>query len=158
MTLSQAAAAIGARVQGADVAFDRVSTDTRTIERGDLFVALRGERFDGHEFVAKAVESGAVAAMVDARSAVDTQQAIPALVVDDTRLALGRLGAHWRSRFDFPVIALTGSSGKTTVKEMIAAILREAAGSEDAVLATRGNLNNDIGVPLMLLEIKSGQR
>jgi UDP-N-acetylmuramoyl-tripeptide--D-alanyl-D-alanine ligase len=158
MTLSQAAAAIGGRVQGADVPFARVSTDTRTIQGGDLFVALRGERFDGHAFVAKAGEAGAVAAMVDAQSAVDVQHALPVLVVDDTRLALGRLGAHWRSRFDFPVIALTGSSGKTTVKEMIAAILREAAGSGDAVLATRGNLNNDIGVPLMLLEMKAGQR
>ena len=159
MTLSQAAAAIGARVQGADVAFQRVSTDTRSIKKGDLFVALRGERFDGHEFVATAAEAGAAAAMVDARSAVDTQQhALPALIVDDTRLALGRLGSHWRSRFDFPVVALTGSSGKTTVKEMIAAILRVAAGADDAVLATRGNLNNDIGVPLMLLEMKPGQR
>ena len=158
MMLAQAAAAIGARVQGADVEFDGVSTDTRTIKRGDLFVALRGERFDGHAFVGAASSSGAVAAMVDAAGAKEAD-AVPALVVDDTRLALGRLAASWRGRFDFPLVALTGSSGKTSVKEMLAAILREAAGgAADAVLATRGNLNNDIGVPIMLLEMRAGQR
>ena len=159
MTLSEAAAAIGARVQGDDVRFEGVSTDTRTIASGNLFVALRGERFDGHAFVDAAAGAGASATMIDEAGAASRDRAVPALVVDDTRVALGRLAAHWRGRFGFPLVALTGSSGKTSVKEMLAAILRAAAGGgEDAVLATRGNLNNDIGVPLMLLELAESHR
>jgi UDP-N-acetylmuramoyl-tripeptide--D-alanyl-D-alanine ligase len=161
MMLSEAARALAAQVEGADVMVNGVSTDTRTIKPGDLFVALRGERFDGHAFVAAALSAGAAAAMIDAAGAGEARPPIPTLVVDDTRLALGRLAAHWRTRFDFPLVALTGSSGKTTVKEMLAAILRTAAGDAagaGAVLATRGNLNNDIGVPLMLLEMRPEQR
>jgi UDP-N-acetylmuramoyl-tripeptide--D-alanyl-D-alanine ligase len=158
MRISEAAQALGARVQGSDVAFSRVHTDTRTLKRGDLFVALRGERFDAHQFLAQARDSGAAAAMVDETGTQAAPAGFPLLIVPDTRLALGALAAHWRAPFRIPVVALTGSSGKTTVKEMLAAILRTAAGdapsaSEDRVLATRGNLNNDIGLPLMMLEL-----
>jgi UDP-N-acetylmuramoyl-tripeptide--D-alanyl-D-alanine ligase len=158
MRVSEAATILNGRASGGDPTFLRVSTDTRALKTGDLFVALRGERFDGHTFLTQAHAAGAVAAMVD----TDVGQApLPTLIVDDTRLALGRLAAHWRSRFSLPLVALTGSSGKTTVKEMLAAILREAAAAEGgagSVLATRGNLNNDIGVPIMLLELSSAHR
>ncbi|MDB5863002.1 MAG: UDP-N-acetylmuramoyl-tripeptide--D-alanyl-D-alanine ligase, partial [Betaproteobacteria bacterium] len=159
MHLSEAARALGAAVEGADVMLSGVSSDTRTLQGGNLFVALRGERYDGHRFLSVAASGGAAAAMVDAAGPSVAAGALPLLVVDDTRLALGRLAAHWRSRFSMPVVGLTGSSGKTTVKEMLAAILRVAAGgAADAVLATRGNLNNDIGMPLMLLELDAAQR
>lgn len=155
MRVSEAARVLAADARGADVAFTGVSTDTRSIRPGDLFVALRGERFDGHAFLREAQASGAAAALVDQAATVSSS--LPVIVVSDTRRALGELAAHWRSRFDIPVVALTGSSGKTTVKEMLAAILRETCGDE-AVLATRGNLNNDIGVPLMLLELGAKHR
>jgi UDP-N-acetylmuramoyl-tripeptide--D-alanyl-D-alanine ligase len=159
MHLSEAARALGAAVEGADVMLSGVSSDTRTLQGGNLFVALRGEHYDGHRFLSVAASSGAAAAMVDAAGPSVAAGALPLLVVDDTRLALGRLAAHWRSRFSMPVVGLTGSSGKTTVKEMLAAILRVAAGgATDAVLATRGNLNNDIGMPLMLLELDAAHR
>jgi UDP-N-acetylmuramoyl-tripeptide--D-alanyl-D-alanine ligase len=151
MSLREAASVLNAIPAGENVTFTGVSTDTRTIEPGELFVALRGERFDGHAFLDKARAAGASAALID-RDARGVPAALPTITVDDTRLALGQLARDWRSRFSLPLVALTGSSGKTTVKEMLAAILRSQAG-EDAVLATRGNLNNDIGVPLMLLEI-----
>jgi UDP-N-acetylmuramoyl-tripeptide--D-alanyl-D-alanine ligase len=162
MTLAEAAAVLGARVQGDDVTFTGVSTDTRTLKPGDLFIALRGENFDAHDFLEQARSGGAIAALV--ASTHTRAVPVPSIVVEDTRLALGRLAAHWRGRFSLPLVALTGSSGKTTVKEMLAAILREAAGKRsadattDPVLATRGNLNNDIGVPLMLLELKPPHR
>jgi UDP-N-acetylmuramoyl-tripeptide--D-alanyl-D-alanine ligase len=158
MRLSEAANILNGRLSGGDPTFLRVSTDTRALRAGDLFVALRGERFDGHTFLAQAHAAGAVAAMIDAPVA---QAPLPTLTVDDTRLALGRLAAQWRSRFSLPLVALTGSSGKTTVKEMLAAILRETAAAEGGardVLATRGNLNNDIGVPIMLLELEPTHR
>lgn len=156
MTLSEAATVLGAEASGGDVTFTGVSTDTRTLRRGDLFVALRGDRFDGNAFVARARAAGAVAAMVDAASGEGPDAAFPTITVKDTKRALGQLAANWRQRFDVRLVGLTGSSGKTTVKEMLAAILREAVGrthGDSAVLATRGNLNNDIGVPLMLLEL-----
>jgi UDP-N-acetylmuramoyl-tripeptide--D-alanyl-D-alanine ligase len=161
MKMSEAARVLSARTAGPDLTFTGVSTDTRTLEAGDLFVALRGDRFDGHRFLADARAAGAVAAMVE--RADPANGALPVLIVPDSRLALGRLAAHWRNRFSLPLVALTGSSGKTTVKEMLAAILRQActAGGEPAaecVLATRGNLNNDIGMPLMLLELSSAHR
>jgi len=145
--LSQVAAAVGGRLLGADVALSGVSTDTRAIADGQLFIALRGERFDAHDFLAPAVASGASALLVDAADKLPA--GVPAVLVDDTRIALGRLGAAWRAGFTLPVIAVTGSNGKTTTKEMIAAILKAQFGA--AVLATRGNLNNDIGLPLTLL-------
>jgi UDP-N-acetylmuramoyl-tripeptide--D-alanyl-D-alanine ligase len=158
MRLSEAARALSAPFQGADVDVRSVATDSRTLEPGALYVALRGQRFDGHRFLDAAARAGAIAALVDAQGAAHRPGSLPIVTVDDTRLALGGLAANWRGRFELPVVALTGSSGKTTVKEMLAAILREAAGSADAVLATRGNLNNDIGVPLMLLELRERHR
>ena len=158
MTVGEAAAAIGAAMRGADATFDSVGSDTRALSGGELFVALRGERFDGHEFLATAKERGAAAAMVaaDAESAA-AGSGLPLIVVEDTRLALGRLSSQWRRRFDIPLVAVTGSNGKTTVKEMIASVLRAQHGDE-RTLATRGNLNNDIGVPLTLLRLRAGHR
>ncbi len=156
MALAAAAQALGARVVGGDTTFTSVSTDTRTIEAGALFVALRGERFDGHDYLAAARERGATAAMVDRVTGFDGKAGqLPLMVVGDTRLALGALAKHWRLAHTLPVIAVTGSNGKTTVKEMIAACLREHFGAE-RVLATAGNLNNDIGLPLTLLRLRPG--
>jgi len=158
MSLREASAAISAKAQGGDARFSSVSTDSRTLARGALFVALRGERFDGHRFLDAARARGATAAMVDEESKSTTENVrLPLLVVGDTRLGLARLAAHWRARFDIPLIAVTGSNGKTTVKEMIAAILRAHFG-EARVLATEGNLNNDIGLPLTLLNLSANQR
>jgi UDP-N-acetylmuramoyl-tripeptide--D-alanyl-D-alanine ligase len=156
MSLDDAAIATGGHLQGSRVAISGVTTDSRRISAGDLFVALTGERFDGHEFVAQAMRHGAVAALVSRRVQADLP--IPQVVVEDTRLALGRLAAHWRARFSLPLVALTGSNGKTTVKEMIAAILSAHCGSRDPVLATEGNLNNDIGMPLTLLRLRDSHR
>jgi UDP-N-acetylmuramoyl-tripeptide--D-alanyl-D-alanine ligase len=166
MLLTQAAKVLNGRVVhgvGA-VRFTAVSTDTRRLQPGDLYVALRGEHFDGADFIAQAVQSGAVAALVnkdrieDQGSRIEQETNIPLLVVEDTKLALGQLAAYWRSQFDIPLVAITGSNGKTTVKEMLASILRTAAGSVEAVLATCGNLNNDIGMPLTLLQLNAQHR
>ena len=155
MSLAEAAAAAQGRWSGADARFSGVSTDTRSLGPGELFVAIRGERFDGHAFLGVARERGAAAAMVDARCPAPLP--LPAIVVDDTRAGLGRLGRHWRSRFAPALIAIAGSNGKTTTKEMLAAILRAHAG-EAGALATRGNLNTDIGVPMTLLGLRAGHR
>lgn len=157
MLLSQAAQALHATMSGADVRFMAVSTDTRTIQQGDLFIALKGENFDGAKFVAQAAQAGAVAAVVNADSVIDGSPC-PLIRVPDTRIALGKLAAHWRSQFDIPLVAITGSNGKTTVKEMLSVILRTATGSEEAVLATQGNFNNDIGMPLTLLKLRAHHR
>ncbi|MBY0575987.1 MAG: UDP-N-acetylmuramoyl-tripeptide--D-alanyl-D-alanine ligase [Gallionellaceae bacterium] len=160
MLLSQAAQVLNGRLIGADVRFAAVSSDSRKIKAGDLFIALRGEHFDGAEFAAAALQSGAAAVMLNADSAT-SKIPIPnsqILLVKDTRLALGQLAAYWRKQFDIPLVAITGSNGKTTVKEMLAAILRAAAGSEKGVLATQGNLNNDIGMPLTLLQLNAQHR
>ena len=145
------------RVGGADVRFAAVSTDTRTIRQGDLFIALKGENFDGAQFIAAATKAGAVAAVVNVGSVIENAPC-PLLRVPDTRLALGKLAAHWRAQFDIPLVAITGSNGKTTVKEMLTAILRAATGDEESVLATIGNLNNDIGMPLTLLKLREKHR
>lgn len=150
MRLSEAAVLAAGQLRGKDVALSGVSTDTRRLGAGALFVALQGPNFDGHDFVAAASAGGAAAAMVS--RSVDA--ALPTIEVDDTRLALGRLAAGWRARYRLPVVAVTGSNGKTTVKEMIAAIL----GRRGAVLVTEGNLNNDIGVPLTLLRLREEHR
>jgi UDP-N-acetylmuramoyl-tripeptide--D-alanyl-D-alanine ligase len=156
MRLSEAAQALGARIAGADVGFEGVSTDSRSIARGQLFVALRGEVYDGHAFLAKAAAAGASAALVD--GAFDASGApLPLLVCEDTRRALGALAAHWRARFSPSLIAIAGSNGKTTTKEMLAAVLRAAFG-EQSVLATAGNLNNEIGLPLTLLRMREVHR
>jgi UDP-N-acetylmuramoyl-tripeptide--D-alanyl-D-alanine ligase len=151
MKLSEAAAMLGVPFTGADADVLRVSTDSRTIQPGDLFIALRGDRFDGGRFAAQALQQGAAGVVLDALQAPEIDSAIR---VDDTRLALGRLAAAWRARFRLPVVAITGSNGKTTVKEMLTAILQVEAGTEAAVLSTEGNLNNDIGLPLMLLRLR----
>lgn len=146
LTLSALTNALEARLIGADVSFDGVSIDSRAIQPGQLFIALTGPRFDGHDYLNDVAGKGAVAALVE-REVADS--ALPQLLVKDTRQALGQLGALNRAAFTQPVAAVTGSSGKTTVKEMLASILR----TRGPVLATRGNLNNDLGVPLTLIEL-----
>lgn len=145
-TLSELTNALNARLVGPDVTFDGVSIDSRAIVPGQLFIALAGPRFDGHDYLDEVAAKGAVAALVEREV---SSARLPQLVVNDTRMALGQLGALNRAAFDSPVAAITGSSGKTTVKEMLASILR----TRGPVLATRGNLNNDLGVPLTLLEL-----
>ena len=147
LQLSRLAQLLDGTLHGADAVCTGVSTDSRRLNQGDLFVALHGPNFDGHAFVATAVRKGASGALVERTTEVILSQ----VQVADTRLALGRLGASVRDGFSGPLIAVTGSNGKTTVKEMIAAILRASGAS---VLATRGNLNNDIGLPLVLLELR----
>ncbi len=146
MSLLEAAQVTNGELQGDDVAFIGVSTDSRNISAGELFVALSGENFNGHEFVSTAFEKGAAATLVSEK--VDTQR--PCLKVENTLTGLQQLAASWRNRFELPVIGVTGSNGKTTVKELIGAILDSAY---DEVLVTQGNLNNHIGVPLTLLRL-----
>ncbi|HWT34829.1 MAG TPA: UDP-N-acetylmuramoyl-tripeptide--D-alanyl-D-alanine ligase [Paraburkholderia sp.] len=151
-TLREAAAVIpGATVSGNDsIAFDRVSTDSRTCGPGDLFVALKGDRFDAHDFLAD-VAARNVSAVLAAR--LPDSFTVPALrVTGDTRNALGALAKGWRKRFSMPLVAVTGSNGKTTVKEMISSIFAAAVG-EPARLATAGNFNNDVGLPLTLFRL-----
>ncbi|HEY9199575.1 MAG TPA: UDP-N-acetylmuramoyl-tripeptide--D-alanyl-D-alanine ligase [Gammaproteobacteria bacterium] len=150
MQLSEAAEVLHGLRNGADVRFAGVSTDTRTLDADNLFFALSGPRFDGHEWLAQAQARGAAAAVV--ARAVETPLAF--VQVADTRLALGKLARHWRARFTIPVVGITGSNGKTTVKEMITAILAQRG----EVLATKGNLNNDIGVPLTLARLGGEHR
>ena len=152
MRLSEAALATRGQLVGADVEFCCVGTDSRAIKKGQLFVALKGENFDGHEYAAQSLEKGAAAVLVSKASNAST-----AVVVKDTRLALGELAAHWRAKFDMPVVAITGSNGKTTVKEMLAAILKVVA-DDASVLATQGNLNNDIGLPMTMLNLGKQHR
>lgn len=142
MHLQQAAASINGYLQGEDAIFSGCSTDTRQIKQNQLFIALRGENFDGHDYITDAIEKGACAAMVEEA----TTDQLPILVVDDCRRAMNDLAHYWRQQFGIPVVAITGSNGKTTVKEMVAAILSQTG----PVLSTQGNLNNDIGVPLTL--------
>jgi murE/murF fusion protein len=160
MTLQQAMAWLGeARLVASGAAAGavscrRVHTDTRTIEPGDLFVALRGERFDANDFLLEAKAKGAVAAICQGADGAARLSAagLPGLVVADAKQALAALATHWRAQFKLPLIAVTGSNGKTTVTQMIAAILQ--AFKPQAFLATQGNLNNDIGVPLTLLRLR----
>ena len=192
MSLMEAAVAVDAASSAmccGDRRIEGISTDTRTLASGELYIALKGERFDGHAFIDAAIQRGAAAAMVNRdwakglttfppspspREGVtvahglrplgkDEGFSLPLLTVADTRLALGQLGAWWRARFDIPLIGVTGSNGKTTVKEMAAAILRAQARADGfdpalAVLATAGNLNNDIGLPQMLLRLRGSHR
>ena len=163
MDLYEAAQATGGMAGAEGHAFTGVSTDSRAIASGELFVALKGERFDGHDYVRDVLACGASAAMVECGWAEEHGRDLPLVCVADTRLALGKLAAHWRREFDIPLIGITGSNGKTTVKEMCAAIMKEHERRDDldpveTVLATTGNLNNDIGVPLMLLKLSAGHR
>jgi UDP-N-acetylmuramoyl-tripeptide--D-alanyl-D-alanine ligase len=135
-------------------AFDGVSTDSRQVTAGNLFVALRGERFDANDFLNEVAAAGAAAVIAER---IPEGLKLPALIVPDTRIALGEIAAFWRQRFSIPVIGVTGSNGKTTVKEMIASILAAAFGNE-RYLATRGNLNNDIGVPLTVFRLNASYK
>ena len=150
-----AAEAVHGMLRGDNAWFDGVAIDSRVVRAGELFVALRGERFDGHDYVARAFERGAVAAIV----AVDRAASLSGnvLAVSDPQRALGALAAYWRGRFTLPVAGVVGSNGKTTVKEMIAAILR-AQFARDEVHATAGNLNNAIGLPLTILGLRARHR
>ena len=150
MHLSEAARVLKAEHLGRDAEFAGVSTDSRALQRDNLFVALHGPHFDGHAFLDQAMQRGAAAALVD--RAVET--ALPNVRVQDTRSGLGELAAAWRARHTLPLVAVTGSNGKTTVKEMIATIL----GQHGPLLVTQGNLNNDIGVPLTLLRLEAAHR
>jgi UDP-N-acetylmuramoyl-tripeptide--D-alanyl-D-alanine ligase len=146
-------AEIASRLQGTHlgepVVFSTVSTDTRTLGAGDLFVALKGPNFDGHKFLESAQSAGAAAAMVSQRC----ETPMPQVLVEDTRVGLGQLAALWRETSAVPLVGITGSNGKTTVKEMVAAILSQRG----EVLSTTGNLNNDIGLPLTLLRLQEQQ-
>jgi len=155
-SLREAAALIpGATVIGDDnVTFERVSTDSRSAGPGDLFVAIKGERFDAHDFLADVAARNVTAALV---SRTPQDWSVPALRVTDTRVGLGALARGWRRKFGMPLVAVTGSNGKTTVKEMIASIFAAAVGA-DARLATAGNFNNDIGLPLTLFRLNAAHR
>ncbi|MCL2871550.1 MAG: UDP-N-acetylmuramoyl-tripeptide--D-alanyl-D-alanine ligase [Betaproteobacteria bacterium] len=155
LSLSDVAAMTGGRLLGGDSEVSKVVSDSRAIQAGDLFVALKGERFDGHDFVEDVLRAGAAALVYDAHAARFYGK--PVVAALDTMAALSALAKRWRQQFALPVIAVVGSNGKTTVKEMIAAILRAHFG-EDAVHATRGNLNNAIGVPLTLLQLRPTHR
>ena len=153
MMMSQVAQALGATLHGKDVMMTGVSKDTRDIHEGDLYVALKGDRFDGHQFVAEANASGAVGALVSTPVSLD----VPQVQVEDTRIALGQFAAHWRRLWGQQqtagkLVGITGSNGKTSVKEMVSKILSDHAGAT-AVHSTKGNLNNDIGMPMTLLEL-----
>ena len=144
----------GSRLVGDErVRLHRVNTDTRSLQPGDVFVALRGERFDAHDFLAQAQAAGASAALAERGLAA---AGLPGVEVADTRLALGQWARGWRARMNLALIAVTGSNGKTTVTQMVASILRAHAG--EAALATQGNFNNDIGVPLTLLRLREHHR
>ena len=147
MELNEVANILNASIVGDNCQFGNIAIDSRSLADGDLYVALHGENFDGHDFISHAVEQGAVATLVEK----DVDCDIPYVVVSDTRLALGQLAKHIRKSFTGPLVGLTGSNGKTTVKEMLAAILEQ----KGSVLATQGNFNNDIGVPLSLFRLES---
>ncbi|HNP64497.1 MAG TPA: UDP-N-acetylmuramoyl-tripeptide--D-alanyl-D-alanine ligase [Woeseiaceae bacterium] len=145
-SLSAAADCMNGVLHGTDRPFSGVNTDTRSIREGELFFALQGPNFDGHDYIAVAQKKGAAGAVVSSR----VSNSLAQINVDDTRLALGRFGAAWRSNMEVRVVGITGSNGKTTLKELVAACLRIKA----PTLATQGNLNNDIGMPLMLARIE----
>ncbi len=146
MLLTEIAKAVDGSLSGEEKMISSVSIDTRTLQSGDLYIAIQGENFDGHDFVAKAEEAGAAAIML----AKPVESQLAQIIVADTRLALAELAGAWKQSLQLKTIAITGSNGKTTVKEMIAAILSVKA----KVLYTQGNLNNDIGVPLTLLRLQ----
>ena len=150
MPLSILADVLKTSLTGRDAVFTGVCHDTRTLAAGDLYVAIKGEHFDGHSFLAEAIRAGAAGALLSR----DIETPLPYVLVPDTRVALGELAAFWRRQFHVPVIAVTGSNGKTTVKEMIGAIM----GQIGPGCVTRGNLNNDIGVPLTLSRMRASDR
>lgn len=150
MQISEAAELLQASFHGEDLPFHGCSTDSRTLKAKELFIALRGEKFDGHDYVDKAAALGAGAVLVEGKP----DDSIASIVVKNTRHAMGELARNWRAGFSIPLVAITGSNGKTTVKEMLAAILSCKA----QVLATKGNLNNDIGVPQTLFSLGDEHR
>ncbi|WP_027213241.1 UDP-N-acetylmuramoyl-tripeptide--D-alanyl-D-alanine ligase [Burkholderia sp. WSM2232] len=158
-TLHEAAALIpGATVSGdGSVAFERVSTDSRSAGPGDLFVAIKGDRFDAHDFLAEVAARNVSAALVARVPEGWDVSAVPLVRVADTRAGLGALARGWRRKFGMPLVAVTGSNGKTTVKEMIASIFAAAVGANER-LATVGNFNNDIGLPLTLFRLNAAHR
>lgn len=162
-SLGELAQAVNGSLHGASpaTAFRGISTDSRKATCDTAFFALRGDRFDGHAYLPAVAEAGAAVAVVAADFRPPSMP-LPTIVVPDTRRALGDLAAYWRRRFSMPLVGVTGSNGKTTTKEMLAAIFRAKARrlgqGETATLATRGNLNNDIGVPLMLAELNADTR
>ena len=149
ITLKELQAAISSATVTADAQVNGLVTDSRHIKKGDLFLALRGEHFDAHDFLEAVALSGAAAVVAEH---VPSGFGLPALLVQDSKLALQEIARHWREKFSIPVIGVTGSNGKTTVKEMIASILVAHAGTEHC-LSTTGNLNNEIGVPLTVLRL-----
>jgi len=153
MMLSKAAQYMHGHLKGEDSDFRSVSIDTRSLQAGALYLAIKGDRFDGHDFVEQAMQNGASACVVEKYSAINKDQK-PLVEVEDTRIALGLLASAWKKQYQPLCVAITGSSGKTTVKEMVAAILNLAG----QTLATKGNLNNDIGVPLTLLRLKESDK
>ncbi|MGD8907804.1 MAG: UDP-N-acetylmuramoyl-tripeptide--D-alanyl-D-alanine ligase [Chromatiales bacterium] len=146
LRLSQVAEHLDGVLVGDDIAFSNVSTDSRTMSPEALFVALKGPHFDAHDFIPQAISAGASGLLVSE----ERLEPVPQIRVDNTHSSLGRLAALWRDSFPVPLVGITGSNGKTTVKELVAAILRQRG----VVLATRGNLNNDIGLPLTLLRLQ----
>ena len=154
MQLSAASLAMHGSLIGDDSAFDCVGTDSRAVRPGQLFVALKGERFDGHDYAEQALAQGAAGVVLEK----NTANLAPAIVVEDSYLALGQLAAHWRAKFAIPVVAITGSNGKTTVKEMLSAILAVKAGGMASIHATVGNLNNHIGLPLTMLKLRDSHQ
>ncbi len=149
MMMSEVAQVLNGTLHGRDVMMQGVSKDTRNINAGDLYVALTGERFNGHQFIADAISAGAAGVLVSESQSLDVSH----VQVSDTRLALGELATHWRQKFSGKLIGITGSNGKTSVKEMCNKILQDYSGAT-SVLSTEGNLNNDIGLPMTLLELK----
>jgi UDP-N-acetylmuramoyl-tripeptide--D-alanyl-D-alanine ligase len=159
LTLSQIAVVLGAELIGEDRHFSQISINTRTIEAGDLFVAIKGENFDAHDYINQAEEKGACGLVVEKNN----KSLLPQIQVKDTRVALGHIASLWSSAFSLPIVAITGSCGKTTVKEMTAAILghsykRKNKEDNEHILATKGNLNNDIGVPMTLLRLTADHK
>ena len=145
MLLSEVAGNVNGKLLGEDVEIRAVSIDTRTLSKGQLYIAIKGKSFDGHDFIDKAEQAGAIALLVDRK----TETELPCIIVKDTHLALAELAGAWKLKAKVKTIAVTGSNGKTTVKEMVAVILS----IDSDVLFTQGNLNNDIGVPLTLLKL-----
>jgi UDP-N-acetylmuramoyl-tripeptide--D-alanyl-D-alanine ligase len=137
------------------ISISHVGSDSRQIQSGELFIALSGDRFDAHDFLSDVATSGASAALISHKEKCPTN--LPAVCVQDVKQGLGELAKAWRAQFSIPVALVTGSNGKTTVKEMIASIFKAAAG-EECTLVTKGNFNNDIGLPLTLLRMRSTDR
>lgn len=155
LSLSEIANLLDCPMPTSDLPFHGISTDTRTLKPGSLFVAILGEQFDGHLFIEEAHQKGAVAALVSR----PLDCAIPQVLVNDTIEAFGKISQFWRERFHLPIVGVTGSNGKTTLKNMIASILRAAClDNASQVLATEGNLNNNIGVPMMLSRLSTEHR